>query len=97
MPISLSAKRSLRKSLKNRKHNLSFRKNLKTIIKTFLVKPSQESLSKVYSGLDKAVKNNIFHKNKVARLKAKYSKKVVKKVETEKKPSKKMSKPQSQK
>lgn len=94
MPISLSAKKSLRKSLRNRKQNLSFKKGLKTIIKAFLTKPSQDGLKKVYSGLDKAVKKNVFHKNKVARLKASYSKKV--EVKTEKK-EKKMSKPRSRK
>ena len=44
--------------------------------------------------LDKAVKKNLFHKNKSDRLKSNYSKKVgvavVKKVTTKKKPAKKV-------
>lgn len=93
MPISLSAKKSLRKSSKNNKVNVSFKKKLKLVIKKFLAKPTKEGLTGVYSIIDKAVKNNIFHKNKADRLKSNYSKKVVsgvaKKVETKKKVTKK--------
>lgn len=89
MPISLSAKKSLRKSLKNRKDNVSFKNKLKTTVKKFLAKPTGDSLKEVYSILDKAVKKNIFHKNKSDRLKSQYSKKVgqevVKKVAPKKK------------
>lgn len=73
MPISLSAKKSLRKSLKNRKENVLFKNKLKKTIKEFLAKPNAEDLKNVYSMLDKAVKNNIFHHNKTARLKAKFT------------------------
>lgn len=79
MPISLSAKKSLRKALKNRKDNLSLRKKIKSVVKKFISEPSVDGLKNVYSILDKAVKKNIFHKNKVARLKSNYSKKVAKK------------------
>ena len=96
MPISSSAKKSLRKSLKNHKDNVSFKNKLKTIVKKFLAKPSNEALKEVYSMLDKAVKKNLFHKNKSDRLKSNYSKKVgvevVKKVVTKKKIAKKVSK-----
>ncbi|NCC71452.1 30S ribosomal protein S20, partial [bacterium] len=33
-------------------------------VKKFLAKPTSDSLKEVYSVLDKAVKKNIFHKNK---------------------------------
>ncbi|MFA6184816.1 MAG: 30S ribosomal protein S20 [Candidatus Shapirobacteria bacterium] len=93
MPISLSAKKSLRKSLKNHKDNVSFKNRLKAIIKKFLAKPTSEDLKEVYSILDKAVKKNIFHKNKSDRLKSNYSKKVgkdvVKKVVSKKSVAKK--------
>ena len=93
MPISLSAKKSLRKSLKNHKDNVSFKNMLKTTVKKFLAKPSTEGLKEVYSILDKAVKKNIFHKNKTDRLKSQYSKKVggevVKKVVSKKSVAKK--------
>ena len=76
MPISLSAKKSLRKSLKNNRANVLFKTKLKLVVKKFLAKPTKESLKEVYSILDKAVKKNIYHKNKVARLKSNYTKKV---------------------
>ena len=57
MPISLSAKKSLRKSLKNHRDNVSFKNKLKTIVKKFLAKPTNDGLKEVYSILDKAVKN----------------------------------------
>lgn len=96
MPISLSAKKSLRKSLKNHKDNVSFKNKLRAIVKKFLAKPTNEALKEVYSVLDKAVKYNIFHKNKTDRLKANYSKKVgtegVKALATKKKLVKKVAK-----
>lgn len=98
MPISSSAKKSLRKALKNNKENVSFKNKLRTIVKKFLASPTAEGLKEVYSILDKAVKKNLFHKNKTARLKANYSKKVgvkveaVKKVSAKKKVTKKTSK-----
>lgn len=106
MPISLSAKKSLRKSLKNRKENVSFKNKFKSIVKGYLTKPTKDSLEKVYSILDKLGNKNIFHKNKISRLKSKYAKsmdkpqvKIVKKApvkkkanKTTKKSSKKMAK-----
>jgi small subunit ribosomal protein S20 len=80
MPISLSAKASLRKARKNQKVNLGFKRVVKKTVKEFLQKPSADGLKKVFSMLDKAVKKEIFHKNKAARLKSKYSKKIVKEV-----------------
>lgn len=74
MPISLSAKKSLRTALKNYKANLFFKVKLKKTTKAFMLKPSNEGLQKVYSILDILGKKNIFHKNKVSRLKSKYSK-----------------------
>lgn len=62
--------------MKNRKENVYAKAKLKKIIKDFLAKPSTEGLKNVYSSLDKVEKKNIYHGNKVARLKAEYSKKV---------------------
>lgn len=96
MPISSSAKKSLRKALKNNRDNVSFKNKLRTIIKKFLAKPSAEGLKEVYSILDKAVKKNIFHQNKTDRLKSNYSKKIgkegVKKVVAKKRAAKKVTK-----
>lgn len=94
MPISLSAKKSLRKSLKNHKDNVTFKNKLKTTAKEFLEKPTEAGLKTVFSYLDKALKKNLFHANKVARLKSNYSKKVGKEVVAKKvvKPAKKTAK-----
>jgi small subunit ribosomal protein S20 len=76
MPISLSAKKSLRKSIKNNKDNVLYKTKLKLTVKKFLAKPSTEALKGVYSFLDKATKKGIYHKNKTARLKSSYTKKL---------------------
>ena len=86
MPISLSAKKSLRKSNRNNKVNVSFKIRMKKILKDFVAKPTKDGLDKVYSIVDKAVKNKIYTKNKATRVKASYSKKIEKIV---KKPVKK--------
>ena len=76
MPISLSAKKSLRKSVKNNRDNVLFKTKLKLTVKKFLAKPTNDSLKEVHSILDKSVKKGIFHKNKTSRLKANYVKKL---------------------
>jgi small subunit ribosomal protein S20 len=76
MPISLSAKKSNRKSLKNRKVNIIWKNKYKEVIKKFLLKPSKEGLQEVYSIIDKLAKKFIIHKNKASRLKAKFARKL---------------------
>ncbi|MCL4384355.1 30S ribosomal protein S20 [Patescibacteria group bacterium] len=78
MPIGLSAKKSLRKSIKNHKANVVFKSKVHGETKSFLAKPSVDGLKKLYSILDKAVKKHLIHANKAARLKAQFSKKVSK-------------------
>jgi ribosomal protein S20 len=74
MPISLSAKKSLRKSLKNNKDNVLFKTKIKLIVKKFLAKPTVDSFKEATSIVDKAVKKGIFQKNKSSRLKSKFAK-----------------------
>ena len=74
MPISLSAKKSLRKSLKNNKENVLFKNKIKLTIKSFLAKPTAESFKEAVSIVDRAVKKGLYHKNKSSRLKAKFAK-----------------------
>ena len=78
MPITKSVKKALRQSEKKNKKNNAFKTKLRGIVKAFLLKPSQEGLKETYSILDKAEKKNIYHKNKVNRLKSNFSKKVAK-------------------
>lgn len=81
MPIGRSSKKSLRKSVKNKKVNSSFKNKLKEVIKSFLQKPEKKGFGEVQAILDKAERKHLYQKNKVARLKARYAKKVGKAVE----------------
>lgn len=92
MPISKSAKKSLRKSIKNRKSNLTLKDKFKLIVKKFLANPDAKKVAEVQSILDKAVKKGLLHKNKVARMKSQVSKKVGKPVEVKKVTKKKVAK-----
>ncbi len=76
MPVIESNKRSLRKSLKNREVNLVFKKDYKALAKEYVAKPTVELLTKLFSTLDKGVKSHVFHRNKAARLKSQFSKKL---------------------
>ena len=76
MPISLSAKKSLRKSRKNRKDNLIWKNKYKEILVKFVEKSNKDTLAELYSIIDKLLQRGIFHKNKVKRLKSKFSKKI---------------------
>ena len=82
MPISRSAKKSLRKSITNRKSNLTLKNKFKEVVKKFLAKPSADKAGEMQSLVDKAVKRGIIHKNKGARIKSQLSKKIGKTVET---------------
>lgn len=79
MPRTKSAKRALKKSLRNWYINEIRRKKIKNRIKEFLsaLKERNKALAKeklnmVYKEIDKAAKRFI-HKNKAARLKSKYA------------------------
>jgi len=82
MPISLSAKKSLRVAKRNHKTNLSLKQKFKSVAKKFQEKPTADGLNEVVSFLDKLDKNHIFHHNKVNRMKSRLSKMVVAKTET---------------
>ena len=81
MPIIKSAKKALRSSLKKHEANLEFKKRLKESIK----KVSSKSINTAYSVIDKAVKKNLIHKNKAARLKSSLIKKIGETPKAEKK------------
>jgi len=82
MPISLSAKKSLRVTKRNHKTNVALKQKLKTVVKKFVEKPTNDGLKTVISFLDKVGKTNVFHHNKINRLKSRYSKMVEVKTET---------------
>lgn len=73
MPITKSAKKKLRQDKKKRKVNLLALDKIKLEIKNYKKKPTQEKVKNIMSLLDIALKKRIFHANKVARLKSKFS------------------------
>lgn len=83
MPITQTAKRSLRKSLKQQEKNLQRKTLLKKTKKQFLkaldandLEGAKKTLSLLYKLLDKASKTNLLKKNKVARDKSRLAKKL---------------------
>lgn len=83
MPIIKSAKKRMHQTAKRRARNLATKRSLKDEMKNLMAlidkkdaKKAAESLNKVQSELDKAVKKNIMKKNTVARKKAQLSAKV---------------------
>ena len=76
MPITTSAKKALRQSIKRRARNLTrsnaYKSAVKELKKAVAVGKSeaQKTLPKVYKAIDKAAKNGIIKKNKAARLKS---------------------------
>ena len=86
MPVTASAKKALRQSIRRKAKNLMRKNAYKDSIKEFkkLIDASKNSdavklLSKVYKTLDKASKTNVIKKNKAARLKSAAAKLVAKK------------------
>ena len=73
MPIIKSAKKALRQSKRKAENNKPIKTKARTLLKKARIDPSQENLAAAFSALDKAAKKNIFHRNKVSRLKARLS------------------------
>ena len=95
MPIIRSAIKKVRKDKKRTKINKKRENALKSLIKKARIEKSAQSLKEAYSALDKAVKVNLIHTNKAARLKSKLAKlsKSAPSVKGVKKPSKRKSNP----
>lgn len=78
MPITKSAKKSLRVSLRKRAQNLKREKALEKELK------QSKDLLKLQKLIDKAAKTGVIHKNKAARLKSKLFKSSKGKVQSSK-------------
>jgi len=74
MPILANAKKALRVSLKKTLANRRTKSLVKTFVDKALKQPTLENTSSAFSQLDKAVKKNVIHKNKAARMKSQVSK-----------------------
>lgn len=91
MPLIKGAIKKLRQDRAVTERNRSARAGLRTTLKTETENLSQESLSKIFSALDKAVKRGLIKKGKADRTKSRLSKKIT--VSTPKKsPAKKVRK-----
>lgn len=74
MPVLPNAKKALRASSRKAEVNRTIKSRYRTARKKMKQNPSQENLDLVHATIDKAVKKNVFHKNKGARLKSQTAK-----------------------
>ena len=74
MPIIKSAIKRMKQTAKRRERNVGIKRDIKSAVKSFLAKPSSESLSKAHGELDTAVKKKLLKKNTVARRKSQLAK-----------------------
>ncbi|OGG08106.1 hypothetical protein A3D05_05200 [Candidatus Gottesmanbacteria bacterium RIFCSPHIGHO2_02_FULL_40_24] len=70
MPVTSSAKKKLKQDNKRHQINLAAKNAVKNAVKKFRQKPSPKLLTEAYSKLDLSSKKNIYHANKVARMKS---------------------------
>lgn len=80
MPVLKHAKKKLRQDKKRTEDNLKVKNTYKKLIKAAKVLQDADSLSSAYQAVDKAVKKNVIHKNKGARLKSQVAAAVIGKV-----------------
>lgn len=85
MPITNSAKKALRQSLRRKAKNLVHKKRIKTSLKELQklisekkIKEAKELLPKIYKFLDKAAKVGVIKKNAASRKKSRITKLVSK-------------------
>ena len=97
MPVLPNAEKALRASKRKAKVNRKIKSNVKTALKKMQQDPSQKNLETAYSAIDKAVKKNVYHKNKGARLKSQVAKLLEEKGAKKSSPKKSKSKSKSKK
>jgi len=68
MPIIKSAKKRVRVAGKAAARNRRTKRSLKTALKAFSAKATNDTKSKAQSAIDKAAKKGVIHKNKAAHL-----------------------------
>lgn len=74
MPVTKTAKRALRGSLRKTSVNNIFRKNFDIALRIAKKDKSEKSVKKASSLADRAAKKGLIHKNKAARIKSMLSK-----------------------
>ena len=70
MPVLKHAKKKLRQDKVRTLRNKAIRSGYKDAVKAAKANPTDETIKKAYSEVDKAAKHNIIHENKAARLKS---------------------------
>lgn len=88
MPVTRSANKKMRVDEKRTVVNVRRKRNLKTVLKKAQESRAAEVLREAISQIDKAVKNNLIHKNKAARLKSQLMREAGPVVTTNKAPQK---------
>ena len=74
MPIIKSAVKRMKQTAKRRERNVGIKRDIKSAVKSFLAKPTAESLSAAQSEIDTAVKKKLIKKATASRRKAALSK-----------------------
>jgi ribosomal protein S20 len=74
MPILNNAKKALRSSFRKAEMNRVLKSKVKTTRDAVTTAPGIKTLSTFFSSIDTAVKRNLLHRNKAARLKSQASK-----------------------
>ena len=74
MPVTKSARKSLRRDKRRALVNQPIRSKYKSAVKKARLEPKAENIRLACIFLDKAAKKRIIHKNKAARLKSRLSK-----------------------
>ncbi|MBU0576168.1 30S ribosomal protein S20 [Patescibacteria group bacterium] len=74
MPLLPHAKKALRASLRKANYNRQVKSTAVTAMKKMRLESTQDNLNTAQTAIDRAVKKNIFHANKAARLKSQLTK-----------------------
>jgi small subunit ribosomal protein S20 len=78
MPVTQSAKKALRVSLRKQTINVRVKSQMKSAIDAFKKTPSVATLSAAFSRIDRAAKQKLLHRNTAARRKAVLSRQLAK-------------------
>jgi small subunit ribosomal protein S20 len=74
MPVIASAKKALRRDRRRTIVNRRIRIKVKTALDVVKADSNEKTIASGYSALDRAVKKQVMHKNKAARLKSRLAK-----------------------
>ena len=78
MSKGISAKKRDRQNERRRQRNRATLSRLRTVVKKTSAEPTPDNLSESYSVLDRAVRKNVLHRKRVARMKSNLAKRTAK-------------------